>query len=127
MNKPSEPNPNRILLVEDHELLARLTAKMIEGMGYDVTCAASISQARAAEPFDFGLVLTDYSLPDGDVQQLLEHVREHSSAPVLLLTAYAADDVPEHLRNGFGAILSKPVDKDLLRQVLAQHLPVSGR
>lgn len=116
---------NRVLLIEDHELLAKLTAKMIRTMGYEVAHVGSIADARAISPFDFGIVLTDYSLPDGEAAELLTYIRQRANIPVLLLTAFAVDDVPEPVRSSFDHVLTKPVDKDFLHQILEKYLPVT--
>ena len=125
MEEPSTYATNRVLLVEDHELLAKLTAKMIRAMGYEVAHVGSIADARAISPFDFGIVLTDYSLSDGEAAELLTYIRERASIPVLLLTAFAVDDVPEPVRSSFDHVLTKPVDKDHLHRVLAKYLPAT--
>lgn len=58
----------RILLVDDHEGVRNATAMLLRTEGFEVLCAASLTEAREAlrtgSPID--LVISDYHLQDGE-------------------------------------------------------------
>jgi CheY-like chemotaxis protein len=100
-------------------------ARMLALLGYESVSAKSIADVEALDGCDYHLVLTDYSLPDGDATHLVSRVRQHHSVPVVLLTAYSVIDLPQEARDCFDAILTKPVEMEDLKRVLAQFLEPS--
>jgi two-component system response regulator PilR (NtrC family) len=58
----------RILLVEDERNLSELLVHILLSAGFAVDLAATVAEAerRLAQPSDYGLVITDWRLPDGD-------------------------------------------------------------
>jgi len=58
----------RILLVEDERNLSELLVHILLSAGFAVDLAATVAEAeqRLAQPTDYGLVITDWRLPDGD-------------------------------------------------------------
>jgi CheY-like chemotaxis protein/anti-sigma regulatory factor (Ser/Thr protein kinase) len=58
----------RILLVDDHTGVREATAMLLRGEGFDVQCAASLAEARAAlrENPQVDLVISDYHLQKGE-------------------------------------------------------------
>lgn len=107
----------RILVVEDHELIAETYKIMLEDQGYDVYMAADglegigkfdeqvrNTESQGADPFD--LVVIDYHLPRKDGIEVIEHLL--SIAPhqrVLIASSYPI----EVIRKSAG-ILHKPVE-----------------
>lgn len=109
----------RALLVDDDEVFAPAVAEIIRQEGFDVTVAASLSEARiAARNIRPSLLLVDLALPDGSG---LELVREHADtdAHIILITGYASlDSAIEALRMRTIDYLTKPLDIDHLRRLL---------
>ena len=99
-----------ILLAEDNDEVAEVTAGMLEGLGYSVARVSSSQQAL--EYLDSGrnadLVLTDIVMPGGsNGVDLARIVRErYPTLPVILTTGYSAA-AREAAHEGF-FILSKP-------------------
>jgi two-component system OmpR family response regulator len=85
----------RILLVEDEEDAARLTASLIAQAGFDVDQTRCLSAARdAVERSNYDLLLLDRRLPDGDGLSLMPLARElRPGIRVMMLTAM--DDTGE--------------------------------
>lgn len=102
---------SRILLIEDHEHLARLIAKGLSSAGIAVDIVGRCDSAKAAikQVTYQGLVL-DRGLPDGDGLQLLQRLRLSGVAiPCLILTARdALHDRVEGLEAGADDYLAKP-------------------
>lgn len=99
-----------ILLVEDDELLNKQLTALLETRDYQVTnlaCGATALSALSQNQFD--LIILDVNLPEVDGFGLLNYIRAHSNTPVIMLTAFGAE---EHRIRGlqFGAddYISKP-------------------
>ncbi len=107
----------KVLIVEDHELIAETYKIMLEDQGYGVSMAADgvegigkfdeqlrITGTQTTGPFD--LVVVDYHLPGKDGIEVIEHIL--SAAPyqrVLIASSYPI----EVIRKSAG-ILHKPVE-----------------
>lgn len=102
---------SRILLIEDHEHLARLIAKGLAsaGIAADLVSRADTAWAAIRQVPYQGMVL-DRGLPDGDGLQLLQRLRQAQIAvPCLILTARdALHDRVEGLEAGADDYLAKP-------------------
>ena len=124
---------SRILLVEDDLLIQGPVVRALEAAGYQVTAttdgASGLSSALDA---DFDLIILDILLPEMDGWEVCKAVRQHSTVPILMLTALS-DEVDRVLGLELGAddYLTKPFStrelvariKALLRRVQmdAQH------
>jgi len=106
---------NRILLVEDHERLARLTCSGLEaaGIAADVVHRGDAAWA-ALQQVPYGALVLDRGLPDGDGLALLQRLRAREfSVPCLVLTARdALRDRVEGLESGADDYLAKPFAMD---------------
>lgn len=118
-----DSNKPRILIVEDHPLIAELveTRLRIEGMR-PVKCPGG-REALAlvgSEPFD--LVILDIMMPDVDGYEVLRHIRAQPGTahlPVIFLTAKSTPgDVERGLDLGANHYITKPFSgQDLMRKV----------
>ena len=113
----------RILIVEDHPLIAELveTRLRIEGM-QPVKCPGGREALTlvGAEPFD--AVILDIMMPDVDGYQVLQHIRAQPATahlPVIFLTAKATPaDIEKGLALGANHYITKPFSGvDLVRKV----------
>ncbi|XTZ36869.1 response regulator transcription factor [Salmonella enterica] len=102
---------SRILLIEDHEHLARLICKgfLSAGIAVDVVERGEAARAAITQISYQGLVL-DRGLPDGDGILFLQRLRQAGVAiPCLILTARdALHDRVEGLEAGADDYLAKP-------------------
>lgn len=83
-----------ILLVDDNEELAEMTAGILRKSGYEKVliakdCAQGIQIFTGERP---KLVILDIMLPDGDGFTLFRKMREVSTAPILFLSAKDEDN-----------------------------------
>jgi two-component system OmpR family response regulator len=66
----------RILLIEDNEALALATVHFLKQKGFVVELATTLDGARTQVPLaEWGAVLLDLQLPDGDGLSLLPMLR----------------------------------------------------
>lgn len=78
----------RLLLVDDNPKLCRMVREYLEPLGYDVTVAYTGPDGlEKALKGEFAAVILDVMLPGMDGFEVLRQVRQHSTVPVLMLTA----------------------------------------
>jgi CheY-like chemotaxis protein len=84
------PPKQRILIIEDDEVVASSLELLLQDNGYEVSVAGSGSQALAflATSGSFSLILLDYRLPDMSAEDLVEQLPRFGadSVPVILMT-----------------------------------------
>jgi len=108
---------SRILLIEDHDRLARLMSKGLLGAGIAVDVVDRIDSAWAAiQQLPYQALILDRGLPDGDGLILLQRLRTAGlGLPCLVLTARdALHDRVEGLEAGADDYLPKPFAMDEL-------------
>ena len=115
----------RVLLVEDNPINALLARKLLEREGCTVSQAVSAEHAMAAvrtETFD--LILMDRRLPGVDGATATRLLRAAGvTAPIVALTADAfEEDRQTCLAAGMNDFLTKPLDPNTLRALLARAL-----
>jgi two-component system response regulator PilR (NtrC family) len=109
------------LIVDDEPDIRELLEITLGRMDIQTRSAADLSSARtllAEQPFDF--CLTDMNLPDGNGIELVEHVQSNfPNTPIAMITAHGnMESAVEALKAGAFDFVSKPVNLDLLRQLV---------
>lgn len=107
----------RILLVEDDQALARALESFLRGKDFVVDTASTVAAAKLALPLaEWGAVLLDLHLPDGDGLTMVPVVRRrYPDASVIILTA--RDQITDRVRgldSGADDYLVKPFDPEEL-------------
>src|SRR5574344_944473 len=121
-----------ILVVDDEPDLCTLYELTLLREGYYVHTAANLAQARALLQVQrFDVLITDMRLPDGRGMELLHELHQQQrSERSIVITAYgSAENAVEALRYGAFDYLTKPVDLQQFRRVVAsatQGLPPPG-
>lgn len=100
----------RILLVEDDESLHRGIQFTLEQEGFQTSGARTAAEARSLlRQADYGLVLLDVQLPDGNGFDLCTEIRRFSQVPIIFLTASDQElDVVRGLDLGGDDYITKP-------------------
>ena len=116
-----------ILVIDDEADIRELLALTIRRMGFEAITVGTVAQAMTAlnnQTFDF--CLTDMKLPDGDGLQILNHIQQQLPAlPVAVITAFGNVDLAiESMKAGAFDFVSKPVDVDRLRALIANALRI---
>lgn len=93
----AQPPPVRVLLVEDHEVVAQALVGLLDDQP-DITSVGRVARAAgavtSAVDADPDVILMDYHLPDGDGVTLTRELRTAlPSARVVFLTAQGHDAV----------------------------------
>jgi CheY-like chemotaxis protein len=128
-NSDTSETSLRILLVEDHDGIARACQRLLVSHGHVVVRAAGAASAlAAAEREIFDLFICDMRLPDGSGLELLPRLRScsHSAVQCNITPAIAISgsvyegDIARCLEAGFAAHVAKPFDEDRLLAVIDQ-------
>jgi CheY-like chemotaxis protein len=119
------PRPLRVLVVEDDQDTCESLCLLVRLWGHAGEAAPSGAAAvRAAASFRPGVVLMDIGLPGMDGWEASRRMRklpDLSGAAFVALSAYGREaDVGRSRAEGFVTHLVKPVDPELLRDLLAQ-------
>jgi PAS domain S-box-containing protein len=128
--EPGEEIPaglEHILLIDDEEMLIKMSKIMLERLGYRVTTRMNGNEALATfrnSPESFDLVITDQTMPGmtgTNLAGLMLQIRP--DMPIILCTGYSSNVSEEEVRSiGIKAYALKPLAKkdigNLIRKVL---------
>lgn len=107
----------RILIVDDERLIRWSLREALEGAGYEVVEADSVTAAMPhAQLANLDAALLDYRLPDGDGLTLMHALRATMpELPVMVITAYSSVEaaVPA-IKAGANDYIAKPFEMDAL-------------
>ncbi len=119
------PEKKQVLIVDDEPNLRKILAAQLSRDGYDVLLAEDGSEGLALlREHHIDLVVTDLKMPKVDGMTLLrEALKEAPDLPIVMITAHGTvDTAVEALKLGAFDYLTKPFDKDEVRQVVAKAL-----
>lgn len=114
-----------VLLVEDNELNMEISKFIIENEDATVTCASNGKEAvdiYKNSPKSFDIILMDIMMPEMDGYEATKVIRSFDQdIPIVAMTANAfTEDKIKAKKAGMNAHVSKPLDKDILIQVIAK-------
>ncbi len=107
----------RILIVDDDRRMTRTLSDILSLSGHEVVEAESgLDALDKIRTKAFDCVLSDIKMPEMDVVELHRRLREiQPGLPVVLMTAYAADDlIRRGLEEGVAGVFDKPLDLNYL-------------
>ncbi len=116
---PGPVEAERILVVEDQELLRRATRRILRRRGYEVVEAADGAEAMArAEERSIDVLITDLVMPGGNGVEVAARITErHPAVRVIFMSGYASHAVVEAVPPG-AVFLPKPFDEAALLRAL---------
>jgi CheY-like chemotaxis protein len=117
----------KILVIDDDRMMLRLVTAILARAGYEVTNAATVSEALVSlknNPVD--LVTCDLMMPDISGLDFLKMMKDGAicTVPVVVLTA-AGHQAELEKASALGAafVLSKPFTSQQLLEVVGSHIP----
>jgi DNA-binding NtrC family response regulator len=119
------PEAGRVLLVDDEAAFQRLGGTFLRGLGHEVTLAGDGEQALEAFARQRPeLVLLDLAMPPHmDPEIGLELIPRFAGVPVIVLTGHGEHELALRATElGAWDFLTKPIDPDMLRFVVARAL-----
>jgi PAS domain S-box-containing protein len=118
----------RILFVDDEEILVDMARGMLESLGYDVTVATNGTDAWnlfLKDPSRFDLVITDQTMPDVTGLVLAQKMLRVRNMPIILSTGYSETVSAEKANEaGIRAFVMKPMMKKELAETIRRVLDV---
>ncbi len=122
----------KILLVEDNEMNREIAQEILEEVGLSIDIAedgtVAVEKMKDALPGQYDLILMDVQMPVMNGYEATRAIRalpdeEIAGIPIVAMTANAfEEDRQEALRAGMDAHLTKPIEVDKLKALLAQML-----
>ena len=106
----------RVLFVDDEELLAEMGQEILEDLGYQVTVTTSSTEALAlfrSDPHQFDLVITDVTMPEiTGVELAREILSLRADIPIIMCTGFShLVDADAAKAAGVRAFTMKPLTK----------------
>lgn len=121
----------RCLIVEDNEINLMIAKRQLESMNIEVESAMNgqeaIDKIEQSEEWYYDIVFMDIMMPVKDgitatIQIRQMDRKDAADIPIVAMTANAfADDMNRSLNSGMNYHLSKPFDKEQIREVLLQE------
>jgi len=111
---------NRLLLIEDEEIILKALTKLLVRNHYDVTTATTVEEAIAAQPQSFDLILADLRLPGAEGTDIIPIA---DPIPVVIMTSHASvRSAVSAMRYGAIDYIAKPFDHDELLLIIERSL-----
>ena len=112
----------RVLVVEDEEMVLKVTCLLLEGEGCIVSSATNMPQAieHIQQHGSPDLVISDIVMPGGSGIDLVAYIREHlPDLCIILMTGHAHAEQLDAARNIEVPVLSKPFSLEQLCSTIA--------
>jgi len=124
---PIQKGTERILLVDDQDLIVDMERQMLERLGYHITARTSSIEALEAfraNPDKFDLVITDMTMPNMTGDKLAgEMIKIRTDIPIILCTGFSEMMSQERAESlGLKGFLMKPVVLKELSSVIRKVL-----
>ncbi len=119
---------NRILVIDDEEMIRKLFKRCLETKGYEVTCCKNGDKGIEAfreDPSD--LVITDLSMPGKDGVTVIQEIKQiRPMVPVFAISGDTAGAYEHGLadasESGAVFVFTKPVELKEIETVIAELL-----
>ena len=115
-------NKYKVIVIEDEYNIQSFMQAILEAHGYQVILAASGAQAKMMiNSWLPDLIILDLGLPDLDGQDMIQEIRDKTTAPIVVVSARTGEvDKVEALDRGANDYMTKPFGtEELLARVRA--------
>jgi DNA-binding NtrC family response regulator len=118
------PQPERVLIVEDHQPLRQAIARAAREWGAEVHEAGTVREGHELLAQQPDLVIVDVALPDGQALSIVEEaVRMRPAPAVIAMSGQAsAEEAFQLARSGARRYLSKPISLEELTRSVEEAL-----
>ncbi len=125
------PAPARILIIEDEPAIRVLYTQVLAQAGYEAHTASNPRDAvDIMKRHAIDLILTDLRMPVVDGRTFIKRLRKIRSLrdlPIIVISGVmSASDILQLKNYGVAGCLSKPVDLEVLQQVVDKALAGSA-
>ncbi|HEU0184549.1 MAG TPA: response regulator [Blastocatellia bacterium] len=117
-----EKRKPRVVIIEDDEYSREAIEHLLKAEGCETRSAiGGISGYRAARRFSPDVIVLDLNLPDIDGERVLRKLRSNrvlGHVPIIVITGYSGDEIPEGVRSSAEFCFTKPASfDDVIRAV----------
>ena len=107
---------SRILIIDDQAPIRRVLREILENEKYQVDDAGNGPDAlQMVKGQEYDAILCDIKMPDMDGMEVLEHVKETSNVPVIMISSNSTqNEVADAMKKGAFDFISKPPDLNRL-------------
>ena len=117
----------RVLFVDDEEVLTQIGRAMLQKLGYEVTVKTDATEALAlfrADPGRFDLVITDQTMPEMTGVELAKEILTlRSDMPIIMCTGFSyVVDADKAKAAGIKAFAMKPLTKKEIPKTIRKVL-----
>ncbi|KPW05739.1 Signal transduction histidine-protein kinase BarA [Pseudoalteromonas sp. P1-11] len=130
--EPSEQTllPLKVLVVDDNDANLKLICTLLKEQVEFIDTAYNGSQAYSlSKSHKYDVIFMDIQMPIMDGITACKLIKESSlneDTPIIAVTAHALHSEKEQLlKDGFKGYLTKPIDEDMLSQIICDHSPQS--
>jgi len=123
-------NSNQTLIIDDEADIRELLEMTLGRMDVPTVCVGNVEEAKnQLAQQSFGMCLTDMKLPDGNGLEIVKHIQKYyPDLPVAVITAHGNMELAvEALKAGAFDFVSKPVDLQVLRNLVSSGLKVTSQ
>ncbi|MBL7919306.1 MAG: response regulator [Bacteroidia bacterium] len=111
-----------VLILEDNELDMLVLKVLLERHFHLYIVSNGADAVKAAEEFDFDIVLADINLGDPGMDgvkamKMIRQIKKNAQLKIFAVTAYA-ENSEYYLAEGFNEVLTKPVIKEEIFDIL---------
>ncbi|MDM8554787.1 response regulator [Desulfococcaceae bacterium HSG7] len=123
----------KILVMDDEEMIRELSAEMLRRLGYDAICSdegiKTLSLYQEAmeigEPFDAAILDLTIRGGMGGIETMRELLKIDSQAKAIISTGYSVNEIMmDYKKYGFCGVIAKPYSFQKLHDVLSRVLEV---
>ncbi len=123
----ADMNGLKVLIVDDLDINLTILERMLQRRGASVTKSARPHEAlELARSHPFDLAILDFQMPGMDGEGLMQAILGEASTPpfpvMLLSSVNKSGETNRLLQMGFGAVVTKPINTQLLDNALSQAL-----
>ena len=107
---------SRILIIDDQAPIRRVLREILENEKYQVDDAGNGPDAlQMVKDQEYDAILCDIKMPDMDGIEVLEHVKETSNVPVIMISGNSTlNEAVDSIKKGAFDFISKPPDLNRL-------------
>jgi two-component system aerobic respiration control sensor histidine kinase ArcB len=126
----SSTNLNRILVIEDQTMAAKVAEHVLSGLGCQVDHAPNGETAlKLFKQHRYDMIFMDVGLPDMSGFEVTKRIRlqewnAETTIPIIALTAHVdGEDKQRCIEAGMNAVLTKPMVKETAADILNAFIP----
>lgn len=116
----------KILIVEDNEIISRISKDILEALDLEVDVAENGEKALSLLHKQYNLVIMDIGLPDISGYDVTRYIRGHSNpevakVPIIAITAHSEEEERKlAMEAGANEIFPKPLTQELAKYIKTQ-------